>query len=132
MNNRRIAAKLLPLMAFAVGSVCLAETPATEPGAVGTFDSSWESLKQYEVPEWFRDAKFGIWAHWGPQAVPMQGDWYARNMYLQGSSQYNEIFREHSVPLRQFRPVEFQVPQVECREHGPQTGCRGRMAAGGA
>jgi len=54
----------------------------------GRFKPSEESLKQYQAPQWFRDAKFGIWAHWGPQAVPRQGDWYARNMYIQGSKQY--------------------------------------------
>ena len=40
-----------------------------------------DSLTKQDCPEWFRDAKFGIWAHWGPQAVPMEGDWYARKMY---------------------------------------------------
>ena len=45
------------------------------------FTSDIESFKQYQYPEWFRDAKFGIWSHWGPQAVPRQGDWYARKMY---------------------------------------------------
>ena len=45
------------------------------------FDPTLESFKQYKYPEWFRDAKFGIWAHWGPQAVPRQGDWYAKKMY---------------------------------------------------
>ena len=45
------------------------------------FEPTLESFKQYTYPEWFRDAKFGIWAHWGPQAVPRQGDWYARKMY---------------------------------------------------
>ncbi len=45
------------------------------------FEPTSESFKQYKYPEWFRDAKFGIWAHWGPQAVPRQGDWYARKMY---------------------------------------------------
>jgi len=47
------------------------------------FKPTDESLQQYKYPAWFRDAKFGIWAHWGPQAVPRQGDWYARNMYVQ-------------------------------------------------
>ncbi len=47
-----------------------------------------DSLTNYSCPEWFRDAKFGIWAHWGPQAVPMEGDWYARKMYQQGSPDY--------------------------------------------
>lgn len=45
------------------------------------FEDNIQSLRAYECPEWFRDAKFGIWAHWGPQSVPMQGDWYARAMY---------------------------------------------------
>lgn len=45
------------------------------------FTSDIETFKQYRYPEWFRDAKFGIWSHWGPQAVPRQGDWYARKMY---------------------------------------------------
>src|SRR5512133_2449566 len=45
------------------------------------FEPTPESFRQYTYPEWFRDAKFGIWAHWGPQAVPRQGDWYARKMY---------------------------------------------------
>ena len=46
-----------------------------------TYKPTDESFKQYQYPDWFRDAKFGIWAHWGPQAVPRQGDWYARKMY---------------------------------------------------
>lgn len=46
-----------------------------------SFTSDIESFRAYQYPEWFRDAKFGIWAHWGPQAVPRQGDWYARKMY---------------------------------------------------
>jgi alpha-L-fucosidase len=49
--------------------------------APGKFQPTWESLKQYKCPEWFRDAKFGIWAHWGVQCVPEQGDWYAWHMY---------------------------------------------------
>ena len=43
--------------------------------ATGPFQPTWQSLTNYQTPEWFRDAKFGIWAHWGPQAVPMDGDW---------------------------------------------------------
>ncbi|WOO43674.1 alpha-L-fucosidase [Rubellicoccus peritrichatus] len=50
----------------------------------GPFKATVESLQQFECPEWFRDAKFGIWAHWGPQGLPAMGDWYARNMYIQG------------------------------------------------
>jgi alpha-L-fucosidase len=51
----------------------------------GIFQPSWKSLEEnYKCPDWFRDAKFGIWAHWSAQCVPEQGDWYARRMYLQG------------------------------------------------
>jgi len=46
-----------------------------------------EGLEAYQVPEWFRDAKFGIWAHWGPQSAAEDGDWYARNIYIQDSPQ---------------------------------------------
>ena len=56
--------------------------------ADGPFQPSWESLTNYQCPDWFRDAKFGIWAHWGPQCEPEQGDWYARSLYLQGTSDY--------------------------------------------
>src|SRR5450432_1233428 len=56
--------------------------------APGPFQPTWESLNAYKTPEWFRDAKFGIWNHWSAQCVPGQGDWYARNMYIQGNRQY--------------------------------------------
>ena len=51
------------------------------PITTGKFEPSWSSLAQYETPDWFRDAKFGIWAHWGPQCEPEQGDWYGQHMY---------------------------------------------------
>jgi alpha-L-fucosidase len=60
--------------------------PAAPDG--GPFAPSWESLAQYQCPAWFRDAKFGIWAHWTAQCVPEQGDWYARQMYQEGSHDY--------------------------------------------
>jgi hypothetical protein len=56
----------------------------------GKFSGSIKSLTNYVCPDWFRDAKFGIWAHWGPQAVPMEGDWYARKMYQEGSDDYKD------------------------------------------
>ena len=55
----------------------------------GSFEPTWESTSQWECPEWFKDAKFGIWAHWGPQCQAEDGDWYARFMYYEGSGQYN-------------------------------------------
>ncbi|MDO8361146.1 MAG: alpha-L-fucosidase, partial [Devosia sp.] len=62
------------------------------------FTSSEESLSTYEAPAWFRDAKFGIWAHWGPQAVPGQGDWYARFMYVPGHPHYDHHVKTYGHP----------------------------------
>ncbi len=71
-------------------AVPLLSTALDLPVAPGPFTGTRESLTNYTYPDWFRDAKFGIWAHWGPQAVPMEGDWYARKMYQQGSADYND------------------------------------------
>ena len=68
------------------------------PIADGPFKPSMDSLKQYQCPEWFRDAKFGIWAHWGPQAVPMDGDWYARGMYEPGNKHYKYHLAHYGHP----------------------------------
>ena len=55
----------------------------------GPFRPDWESLTRYEVPEWYKDAKFGIFIHWGAYSVPAFGnEWYPRNMYRDGSEEY--------------------------------------------
>ena len=64
------------------------------------FEPTFESLRQYSAPEWFRNAKFGIWSHWGPQSVPMFGDWYARNMYIEGTPQYEYHLRHYGHPSK--------------------------------
>ncbi|MGZ3833330.1 MAG: alpha-L-fucosidase [Mucilaginibacter sp.] len=66
----------------------------------GPFKGTRESLKSYVVPEWFRDAKFGIWAHWGPQSAIEAGDWYARNMYMQGSEQNKHFITNYGHPSK--------------------------------
>lgn len=71
------------------------------PMQTGKFQPTWESLQQYQVPDWFRNAKFGIWAHWGPQCEPEDGDWYARGMYDEGSGQYR-YHRQKYGPQSQF------------------------------
>jgi alpha-L-fucosidase len=59
------------------------------PVAVGPYPADWKGLSRiYTVPDWWREAKFGAWAHWDPQSMPEQGDWYSRGMYIQGSGQY--------------------------------------------
>ena len=57
------------------------EAPVSDLAGNGPFGPTWDSLSQYECPEWYRDAKFAIWNHWSPQCVPEDGDWYARHMY---------------------------------------------------
>ena len=62
-------------------------TPAPVPA--GPFKATWESLETYKVPEWYQDAKFGIFIHWGVYSVPAFGnEWYPRNMYQQGSGEF--------------------------------------------
>lgn len=74
--------------------------PALLPMEQGPYQPTWESLAQYEVPEWFRDAKFGIWAHWGPQCEPEAGDWYARHMYYPGHWQYEFHVKKYGDPAK--------------------------------
>ena len=78
-----------------------APLPAEITVAPGPFKPNWASLAaNYHAPEWFRDAKFGIWAHWSAQCVPEQGDWYARNMYIQGTPQYNYHVAHYGHPSK--------------------------------
>jgi alpha-L-fucosidase len=99
-----LALALLPALAASVPD---SGTPATNadgakvmPIAAGPFQGNVESLKQYKCPDWFRNAKFGIWAHWGPQAVPGHGDWYARKMYIQGDPDYISHLKEYGHPSK--------------------------------
>jgi alpha-L-fucosidase len=68
--------------------------------APGRYQGTRESLRNYEPPDWFRDAKFGIWAHWGPQSAIEDGDWYARNMYIQGTEQYQYHVEHYGHPSK--------------------------------
>jgi alpha-L-fucosidase len=64
------------------------------------FTDDLESLRQYRAPEWSRDAKLGIWACWGPEAVPEMGDWYAHNMYIEGHPQYEDHLKRYGHPSK--------------------------------
>ncbi|KIQ25434.1 alpha-L-fucosidase [Flavobacterium sp. MEB061] len=66
----------------------------------GPFEPTWDSLEKYQVPDWFRDAKFGMWAHWGPQCEPEAGDWYARGMYQEDSWQYKYHVEKYGHPSK--------------------------------
>lgn len=65
----------------------------------GNFKDTWDSLGEYKVPNWYKEAKFGIFIHWGIYSVPAFGnEWYSRNMYIQGSSEFEhhrKTYGEH-------------------------------------
>jgi alpha-L-fucosidase len=83
--NRR---ELLRTMGGAVSALALSKLVKAQAARGMAFAGTRHSLEGYRIPDWFRDAKFGIWSHWGPQSAIERGDWYARNMYMQGSDQY--------------------------------------------
>lgn len=97
--TRRTLMKTLANTAVGAGLARAAPTRQRKIAA-GIFQPSWDSLKQYRTPDWFRDAKFGIWAHWSAQCVPEQGDWYARQMYIQGTQQYKYHLNHYGHPSR--------------------------------
>ncbi len=94
-----LSAPLWQSRAFAQGAAA-ANAASSYPIAPGPFQATRESLMQYRCPDWFRDAKFGIWAHWGPGSAPEVGDWYARQMYMQGHRQYDYHVKTYGHPSK--------------------------------
>jgi alpha-L-fucosidase len=89
----------LPTTFFALCILMTFRSSAQElPMVKGFYQPTDSSLMKYKYPEWFRDAKFGIWAHWGPQAVPRHGDWYARELYQEGSDDYKDHLSRYGHP----------------------------------
>ena len=74
--------------------------PTGEEMAKGPFSPNWNSLAKYTTPDWFRDAKFGMWAHWGAQCQPEHGDWYARHMYDEGNDHYKYHLEKYGHPSK--------------------------------
>ena len=64
--------------------------------AQGPFKDTWESLSAYQVPDWYQNAKFGIFIHWGVYSVPAFGnEWYPRHMYKQGTPEYEHHLKTY-------------------------------------
>jgi len=99
---------LFVLMILLLITLCPAEAPKR-------FQATWSSLKNYECPDWFRDAKFGIFIHWGVYSVPaFANEWYPRNMYQPKSIEYNhhvETYGKHD----QFGYKDF-IPQFKAEK----------------
>lgn len=89
-----IASVLLSATVMNAQEYAVPVSEVDEPMQVGAFEPTWESLSNYETPEWFRNAKFGIWAHWGAQCVEGSGDWMARELYMEGYEKY-KFHRDH-------------------------------------
>lgn len=92
------------------------------PIAKGPFEPTWESIeKNYPgTPQWLRDAKFGIWVHFGPQSAGESGDWYARNLYKSDKKAYANHLKRYGHPsevgykevLRDWNPVKLNPAQL--------------------
>lgn len=86
------------------------------PIAKGPFEPTWESIeKNYPgEPAWLREAKFGIWVHFGPQSAGESGDWYARNLYKSDKKAYENHLKRYGHPsevgykevLRDWNPTQ--------------------------
>lgn len=113
---------------FIATGAALAASPAVA-AARGPFQPSWESLAAgYRVPDWFRDAKLGIWSHWGPQCVPEFGDWYGRQMYQQGNPVYEHHVKTYGHPA-DFGFMQF-IPRWKAEAWDPEGLMKTYVAAG--
>ena len=85
------------LHAILVSAGC---APETVTKSSEKFKPTWESLAKYTAPEWFRDAKLGIFMHWGPCSVPGVDSWYGRNMYIEGHNTYKHHVKTYGHPSK--------------------------------
>src|SRR5580658_8588720 len=83
------------------------------------YQATWQSLENYKVPDWFRDAKFGIFIHWGVYSVPAFGsEWYPRQMYLAGSEENKHQVSVYG-PVTKFGYKDF-IPMFKAQHYDPQ------------
>jgi alpha-L-fucosidase len=107
MKTPRLTRRELLASAGAASAAALTPGPGYA-ASEGPFSADWHSLASgYRHPEWFRDAKLGIWAHWGPQCQPEYGDWYARALYQEGrhswdtgETAYEDHVRRYGYPAK--------------------------------
>jgi alpha-L-fucosidase len=110
--GRKIAACLAVVLLAAGGAA------AQSSKAPRAYEPSWESLKRHEVPQWYRDAKFGIFIHWGLYAVPAFGnEWYPRNMYQRGTPEFEHHVKTYG-PQSRFGYKDF-IPKFTAERFDP-------------
>jgi len=84
----------------------------------GPFRPDWESLQKYQAPDWYKDAKFGIFIHWGVYSVPAFGnEWYPRNMYRKDSDEYKHHIATYG-PQDKFGYKDF-IPMFKAEHFDP-------------
>jgi len=83
---------------------------------VAEYSADWDSLKKHEpAPEWFRDAKFGVYFHWGVYSVPAFGsEWYPRNMHIKKRPEYKHHLETYGDPT-EFGYADF-VPKFKAEK----------------
>ncbi|MBC9032010.1 alpha-L-fucosidase [Sphingomonas sp. JC676] len=124
---KRIAAVSASMLALAVAVPATAQVPGyaakvdkklgeVQAGiAKGPFKANWDSLRAYRTPEWFRDAKFGIFIHWGVYSVPaFANEWYSRNMYVPGNAAFEHQVKTYG-PQSKFGYKDF-IPQFKAEK----------------
>lgn len=92
----------------------------TAAAASAAFEPNWDSLKAYKAPEWYQDAKFGIFIHWGVYSVPAFGnEWYPRNMYIEGSGEFKHHVEKYGAQstfgYKDFIP-QFKAEKFDAKE----------------
>ena len=133
LESRGVLRGLL-IFACVIASVAIAPMPAQQPQtdavrhkiasinqavSSGPFTPDWNSLGAYRVPEWFRDAKFGIFIHWGVFSVPaFDNEWYPRNMYIEGSAAFTHHIAKYG-PQAKFGYKDF-VPMFRAERFDPE------------
>ena len=81
----------------------------------GPFKDTWESLGKFQVPDWYRSAKFGIFIHWGVYSVPAFGsEWYSRSMYIQGTREFEHHVKTYG-PHKEFGYKDF-IPMFKAEK----------------
>ena len=87
--------------------------------AQGPYAPTWASLSHYQVPNWYQDAKFGIFIHWGVYAVPAyRNEWYPRNMYIQGTPEFEHHVNTYG-PHKRFGYKDF-IPLFKAERYDPR------------
>src|SRR6201986_3754913 len=85
----------------------------------GPYRPDWESLRAYVTPDWYKDAKFGIFIHWGVYSVPAFGsEWYPRNMYQRQEKEFKHHVDTYG-PQSKFGYKDF-IPMFRAEKFNPQ------------